>query len=66
MCLKGTGVFGKRRKGMLYFIKEKTVHQYPVAKRCTAVYDREQLRDTIPHGLIECPYCMREWPEIKD
>jgi len=53
---------------MLYFVKEKnvTVHQYPVAKRCTAVYEQEQLRDTIPHGVNECPYCMREWPGMKE
>ncbi|HJV65274.1 MAG TPA: hypothetical protein VJ550_06050 [Geomonas sp.] len=50
---------------MLYFIKENTVHQYPVAKGCAAVYQDEQLRDTIIHGVKECPYCMREWPANK-
>jgi hypothetical protein len=50
---------------MLYFIKENTIHQYPVGKRCTALYEREQLRDTIPHGVVECPYCMRSWPSMK-
>lgn len=50
---------------MLYFIKENTIHQYPVGKRCTALYGREQLRDTIPHGVVECPYCMRSWPSMK-
>jgi len=56
----------KRRKGMLYFIKDNTVHQYPVAKGCTAVYQQEQLRDTVIHGVEECPYCMREWPAKRE
>jgi len=51
---------------MLYFVKQRTVHQYPVATRCTAAYEQEQLRDTIPHGVTECPYCMREWPDKQD
>jgi hypothetical protein len=53
---------------MYYFIKESTntIHQYPVPKRCSAVYEREQLRDTIVHGVNECPYCMREWPDKKE
>jgi hypothetical protein len=50
---------------MLYFVKQNTIHQYPVAKRCNAVYQNEILRDTIPHGVIECPYCMRAWPKEK-
>lgn len=56
----------KEEDAMLYFIKGKTIHQYPVAKRCSALYEREQLRDTVPHGVDECPYCMREWPDKKD
>jgi hypothetical protein len=51
---------------MLYFVKQNTIHQYPVPKRCTAVYQQEQLRDTIPHVVTECPYCMRVWPGVKD
>ena len=51
---------------MLYFIKEKTIHQFPVAKGCTAVYEREQLRDTVPRDVKECPYCMRVWPGMRD
>ena len=51
---------------MLYFVKANTIHQYPVAKRCAAVYQREVLRDTVPHGVAECPYCMREWPDRND
>ncbi len=48
---------------MLYFVKENKLHQYPVPKRCKEVYTKEQLRDTIPHGVEECPYCTRNWPE---
>jgi len=51
---------------MLYFIKENTIHQFPVPKRCKAVYGNEQLRDTVPREVNECPYCMREWPGGKD
>lgn len=52
---------------MYYFIKEdKTIHKYPVPKRCSAVYEREQLRDTVPHWVIECPYCMKHWPNEED
>ncbi len=47
---------------MLYFIKEETIHQYPVPKGCSAVYQDQQLRDTIPRNVKECPYCMRAWP----
>lgn len=51
---------------MLYFIKQNTIHTYPVAKRCTAAYEREQLRDTVPYQVQECPYCMRVWPGEKE
>lgn len=47
---------------MLYFVKENTLHQYPVPKRCSVTYENEQLRDTIPHGAEECAYCMNRWP----
>ncbi len=47
---------------MLYFVKENKLHQYPVPKRCKEVYTKEQLRDTIPHGVEECVYCMGTWP----
>jgi len=58
--------FTKRRKTMLYFVKENTIHKFPVPKRCTAVREKEQLRDTIPHDVVECPYCMRSWPGDKE
>lgn len=56
-----------KEEDMLYFVKEKdnSIHQYPVPKRCGVAYEHEQLRDTVPHGVAECPYCMREWPDSK-
>jgi hypothetical protein len=51
---------------MLYFIKENVIHEYPVTKGCSEVYTQQQLRDTVPHGVKECPYCMREWPGRKE
>lgn len=51
---------------MLYFVKDNTIHTYPVAKRCTAVYHEEQLRDTVPRSVQVCPYCMKLWPGKKD
>lgn len=47
---------------MLYFIKQNTIHTYPVKNGCTAVYELEQLRDTIPRDVQQCPYCMKLWP----
>lgn len=51
---------------MLYFIKEKTIHTYPVGLGCGALYEQEQLRDTVPRDVEECPYCMKVWPGKKD
>ena len=56
----------RRNKIMLYFVKDNTIHTFPVSKRCAAVREKEQLRDTIPHGSKECPYCMRSWPGDKE
>lgn len=39
---------------MLFFVKGNTIHTFPVSNRCG-----EQLRGTIPHDVVECPYCMR-------
>jgi hypothetical protein len=47
---------------MLYFVKDNKIHSYPVPKRCTATYDREQLRDTITHDAEACVYCLGTWP----
>ena len=51
---------------MLLFIQEKTIHQYPVARRCSAVYHQEPLRDTIPHDVKQCPYCLSIWPGLQE
>lgn len=51
---------------MLYFIKQNTIHAYPVKEGCRASYEKEQLRDTVPHGVKECPYCMKIWPARKE
>lgn len=51
---------------MLYFIKQNTTHTYPVRKGCKAVYEREQLRDTVLREVHQCPYCMNVWPGRKD
>ena len=48
---------------MLYFVKENTIHTLPVSKRCNAVHGKEQLRDTVPHGVTQCPRCMNRWPD---
>ena len=51
---------------MLLFIQQNKIHRYPVAKRCSAVYQQEQLRDTIPHDVKRCPYCLNTWPGEKE
>lgn len=47
---------------MLYFVKGDMLHKFPVPKRCGVKYEKEQLRDTIPHGVVECVFCMNLWP----
>jgi len=47
---------------MLYFVKNNKLHRYPVPKCCGTAYEKETLRDTIPHNVEECLYCMRRWP----
>jgi hypothetical protein len=47
---------------MLMFIQQHKIHTYPVAGRCSAAYRQEQLRDTIPHDVKQCPYCLGFWP----
>jgi hypothetical protein len=47
---------------MLYFVKENKLHRYPLPQRCGEKYEKEALRDTIPHGVEECPYCLHRWP----
>lgn len=48
---------------MLYFVKNKKLHRYPVPKRCGVAYDKETLRDTVPRNVEECVNCMRRWPD---
>ena len=71
ICYTVSGVIGdlaarKRRNVMLYFIKQNIIHTHPVAKGCKALYEREQLRYTVPRSVQECPYCMNVWPGRKD
>jgi hypothetical protein len=48
---------------MHYFIKDNKLHRYPIPKRCGVQFQNEILRDTIPHNVEKCIYCMRRWPE---
>lgn len=48
---------------MLYFVKDSHVHKFPVPPQCRARYNEEQLRDTVPHGVSPCLYCMHRWPK---
>lgn len=47
---------------MLYFVQNNVLHRFPVSKRCSCVRKGEPLRDTIPHNVEQCVYCMRYWP----
>ncbi|MHB8056703.1 MAG: hypothetical protein ACYDHC_02280 [Desulfuromonadaceae bacterium] len=47
---------------MLYFVKDNKLHRLPTPKRCSCTHKNEPLRDTIPHDVEECVYCMRFWP----
>lgn len=51
---------------MLYFIKDGTIHTFPPSTNCNATREKEQLRDTIPYDVRECPYCMHRWPNKED
>jgi hypothetical protein len=57
---------GAKEEVMLLFVQQNKIHHYPVEKNCSAVYQNEQLRDTIPHDVKLCPYCMNVWPDRKD
>jgi hypothetical protein len=52
-----------KETAMLLFIQHNKLHTYPVASRCSAHYQQEQLRDTAPHDVVRCPYCLNFWPE---
>lgn len=47
---------------MQYFVKKNLVHSFPTGRRCGASYDNEQVRDTVPHGVSHCVYCLHRWP----
>ncbi len=47
---------------MLYFLKNNNLHRFPLPERCREKNEKEPLRDTIPYGVEECPYCLRRWP----
>lgn len=51
---------------MMYFVKDNTIHRFPVPQRCRVQREKEQLRDTIPHGVEKCIYCLRRWPGDED
>ena len=50
---------------MLYFVKENKLHRYPVPLHCNVKYGNEVIRDTITHGVEQCEYCLKWWPEDK-
>lgn len=47
---------------MNYFVKDNCIHRFPIPKMCNAEREKEVLRDTVVHGVEECPYCFRTWP----
>lgn len=51
---------------MLYFIKDNTLHRYPVPERCSVQRGKEILRDTVPHDVDQCNNCLGRWPEKRD
>lgn len=51
---------------MLFFIQDNTLHRFPRPKRCNVKREEEKLRDTIPHGVQQCVYCMKRWPGDED
>lgn len=48
---------------MMYFVKNSQVHKFPVPPQCEEQHGFEQLRDTVPHGVKPCLYCMHRWPK---
>jgi hypothetical protein len=47
---------------MLFFVKDNTLHRFPVPKRCGVERNSEKLRDTVPHEVKKCVYCLSRWP----
>lgn len=48
---------------MFYFVKNNTLHRFPVPMRCGVIRENEPLEDSIPKAVSECIYCMRRWPD---
>ena len=48
---------------MQYFVKENQIHRYPEPRLCSVRHEHEILRDTVPHGVKKCEYCMHWWPD---
>ena len=48
---------------MLYFVKDNTLHRFPSPKRCGVQRVKEKLRDTVPHGVEQCVYCLKRWSD---
>lgn len=52
---------------MLYFVKDRVLHRFPAPKSCGVQRTAdEKLRDTIPHDIEECIYCLKNWPGKND
>lgn len=50
---------------MLYFIKDNTLHKFPVPEPCQVKREKQILRDTIPYDVELCIHCMGYWPDKK-
>ena len=48
---------------MLFFVKHAQIHKFPLPPQCEESYESEQLRDTVPHDVKPCLYCMHRWPK---
>lgn len=51
---------------MHYFVKNNVLHKFPVTEPCKVRYGNEIVRDTKPHGVEECIYCLRVWPQYQE
>jgi len=51
---------------MLYFVKDRVLHKFPVPQRCGVQRASEKLRDTVPNAIEKCAYCLKNWPGDND
>lgn len=58
-----TAIARERNMACITYIKDNRLHHFPVPKYCGVQYQKEILRNTIPHNVEQCIYCMRRWPE---